>query len=202
MSGPLRGQVRTFSARGDEELVTEWITPYDIPSLVKFETLTALQRIVLDQRSYLLSEQSPADTLFKLLEQNTHTCPQLISITLAQCPSSWPRFLCQLRKRNREAILSKGTKCIEELGFYQPLHARIIRWLVDAIGARVLDMIERPPIREGNAWPMRPFEPVEHVFRSCYICHITGMEVGCLEYETRNVDCGRERGEGSKTYAR
>ena len=98
-------------------------------------------------------------------------------------------------------MLSRRTKCIEELGFYQSLHTAIIKWLVDAIKASILDVIERPPIREGGVWPMRPFE-AERVFRSCYICHITGMEVGCLEYDTRNVDCGRGRGEGSKIYAR
>ena len=89
------------------------------------------------------------------------------------------------------------SKCIEELRFYQPLHATIIRWLTDAIKARILDVIARPPIREGNAWLIRPFE-AEHAFRSCYICHITGMELGCYEYETRNADCGRQRGDGSK----
>ena len=181
----------------NEELVTEWIIPYGIPGFVTFETLTSLQRIVLDQRSYLLSEQSPADRLFELLEQNIHPCPQLTSITLAQCPSSWPRFLCQLRTRNREAILSRRTKCIDELGFYQPLHGTIIRWLVDAIKARILDVKQRPLIREGNAWPMRPLE-AEDAFRSCYICHITGMELGCYESETQNADCGRQRGDGSK----
>ena len=197
VSGPSRGDIKALSAMWNEEWVTEWINPYGIPDLVIFRTLTSLQRIVLDQRPYLLSKQSPTDTLFKLLEQNIHTCPQLISITLAQCPSSWPQFLCQLRKRNREAILSKGTKCIEELRFYQPLHAAIIRWLVDAIKAKNLDVMERPPIREGNAWPMRPLE-AEHIFRSCYVCHITGMELGCFEYETQNVDCGRQRDDGSK----
>jgi hypothetical protein len=201
MSGPPHGQVRTLTGMWNEELVTEWINPYDIPSIAKFKTLISLQRIVLSQRPYVLSKQSPADVLFKLLEQNIHTCPQLHSITLAQCPSSWPRFLCQLRKRNREAMLLRSTKCIEELGFYQPLHATIIRWLVDAIKARVLDVMELPPIREGNAWPMRPFKG-EGVLRSCYVCHITGMELGCLEYVTRDVGCGRERGEGSKVYAR
>jgi len=40
---------------------------------------------------------------------------------------------------------------------------------------------------------MRPFEGDEDVFRSCYICHITGMELGCLECETQIVNCGRER---------
>ena len=197
VSGSSRGDIGASSAMWNEKSVTEWITPYDIPSLVEFKTLTSLQRIVLDQRPYLLSKQSPTDTLFKLLEQNIHTCPQLISITLAQCPSSWPQFLCHLRKRNREAILSKGTKCIEELGFYQPLHATIIRWLVDAIKAKNVDVIERPPIREGNGWPMRPLE-AEQTYRSCYICHITGMELGCFEYETQNIDCGRQRVDGSK----
>ena len=203
LSGPSHGQHgqgRTSSAIWNEKLVTEWINPCGIPILAKFKTLVSLQRIVLSQRSYVLSEQSPADTLFKLLEQNIGTCPQLNSITLAQCPSSWPRFLGQLRKRNRDAILLRKTKCIEELILYQPLHAIIIRWLVDAIKARALDVIELPPIREGNAWPMRPFE-AEGAFRSCFVCHITGMELGCLEYETRNVNCGRERGEGSKIYA-
>jgi len=181
-------------------MVTEWINPHGTPSLAKFQTLISLQRIVLAQRLYILSEQSPADTLFELLEQNIDTCPRLSSVTVAQCPSSWPRFLCQLRKRNREAMLHREIKCIEELGFYQPLHATIIKWLVDAINGRILNVIEQPPIREGTAWPMRPIE-AEHASRSCYVCHITGMEPGCLEYETRNVDCGRERDGGPKVYA-
>ena len=199
MLGPSYGQVRALSAMWNEKWVTEWINPCGIPSLARFITLISLQRIVLSQHPYVLSEQSPADTLFELLEQNMDTCPQLNSITLAQCPSSWPRFLGRLRKRNGNAILLKKTKCIEELGFYQPVHATIIRWLVGAIKVKVLNVIERPPIREGDAWPMRPFE-AEGVFRSCYVCHITGMELGCLEYETSIVDCGRERGEGSKIY--
>ena len=200
MSGPSGGQGRTLSAMWNEELMTEWINQCGVPRPATLKTLISLQRIVLSQRSYVLSEQSPADALFKLLEQNIDTCPQLNSITLAQCPSSWPRFLYQLSKRNREAMLLGKTKCIEELGFYQPLHATIIRWLVDAINTRALDVRERPPVREGNAWPMRPFE-AEGVFRSCYVCHITGMELGCLGYETRNVHCGRERGEGSKIWS-
>jgi len=200
MSGPSHGQIRSLSAVWSEELVTEWINPCGTSNLATFKTLISLQRIVLFQRLYMLSEQSPVDTLFKLLEQNLDTCSQLNSVTVAQCPSSWPRFLCQLRKRNREAMLRKEMKCIEELGFYQPLHATIIMWLVDAINARILNVIERPPIREGNAWPMRPCE-AEGVFRSCYVCHITGMELGCLEYETHNVDCGRGRDEGPKIYA-
>jgi hypothetical protein len=201
MSGLSGRQVTQLSAMWNEESVTEWINPCGIPSVAKLKTLISLQRIVLSQHPYVLSEQSPADTFFTFLEQNTHTCPQLNSITLAQCPSSWPRFLCQLRKRNREAMLLGKTKCIEEVGFCQPLHATIIKWLVDAIKARVLDVMERPPTREGNAWPLRPLE-ADRVFRSCYVCHITGMELGCLEYETRDVDCGKERGEGSKIYVR
>ena len=200
MSGPSDGQVGTLSAMWNEEWVTEWINPCGIPSLARFMTLISLQRIVLSQHPYVLFEQSPADTLFELLGQNMDTCPQLNSITLAQCPSSWPRFLCRLRKRNREAMIFKKTKCIEELGFYQPLHATIIRWLVDAIKGRPLGVIEWPPIRKGNAWPMRPFE-AEGVFRSCYVCYITGMELGCLEYETRIVDCGRQQRQGSKIFA-
>ena len=94
-------------------------------------------------------------------------------------------------------MLSRRTKCVHEVGFYQPLHATIISWLEDAIKARILDVKGLPPIREGNAWPMRPFE-AEHAFHSCYICHITGMELGCFESETQNADCGRQRGDGSK----
>ena len=176
--------------------MTEWINPYRIPSLTR---LISLQRIVLSQYPCVLSEQSPSDILFELLEQHIDTCPQLNSITLVQCPSSSPRFLCRLRKRNTDAMILKKTKCIEELRFYQPLHATTIRWLVSAIKGKLLDVIERPPVREGNAWPMRAFE-AEGVFRSCYVCHITGMELGCLEYEARNVDCGREQGEDSKIY--
>lgn len=98
-------------------------------------------------------------------------------------------------------MLSKSTKCIEELSFYQPLHTTIIGWLIDAIMAKSLNVVERPPTRRGKGWPMRPFEEDEQVFRSCYICYITGMELGCLEYETRNVDCDRERGDASKICA-
>jgi hypothetical protein len=163
------------------------MNPCGTPNLTKFKTLVSLQRIVLSQRLYKLSKQSPTDALFKLLEQNIHTCPQLDSVIVAQCHSSWPRFVCQLRKRNREAMLHRETKCIEELGFSQPLHATIIKWLVGAINPRILNVIKPPPIREGNAWPMRPLD-AGRVSRSCYICHITGIEPGCLEYETRNVD--------------
>jgi len=45
------------------------------------------------------------------------------------------------------------------------------------------------------------FACAKGVFRSCYVCRVTGMELGCFEYETRNVDCGRERDEGPKIYA-
>jgi len=55
-------------------------------------------------------------------------------------------------------------------------------------------------IREEKAWPVRPFED-KGVFRSCYICHITGMELSCLESETQSMDCGRERGDGSRIEA-
>ena len=93
------------------------------------------------------------------------------------------------------------TKCIETLSFYQPLHAIIVGWLAGAIKAKVHNVVELPPIHQGKPWLVRPFPEGEDVFGSCYICHITGMELGCLEYETRNVDCGRERGDGSKVDA-
>ena len=190
------------SAVWQEFLMTEWINPHHgIPHLAKFRTLVSLQRITLDQNLYLLSKPSPTDELFKLLAESIFICPQLTSITVAQCPSSWPNFLCQLRKRNRNAMLSGSTKCIEELSFYQPLHATITRWLEDAIKGKILNVTEGPPIREGNAWPMRPFEEDGGVFRSCYTCHITGMELGCLESETRSVDCGHDRGGGSRIEA-
>lgn len=195
-------RIDEISANWREDLITEWINPhYGVPSLVKFGTMASLRRVVLDQRPYLLSNESPTDVLFKLLAENIHLCPNLTSITAFQCPSSWPSFLCQLRRRNREAMLSKSTKCIEELSFYQPLHTTIIGWLIDAIMAKSLNVVERPPTRRGKGWPMRPFEEDEQVFRSCYICYITGMELGCLEYETRNVDCDRERGDASKICA-
>ena len=195
-------QIDEISANWREDLVTEWINPhYGAPSLAKFGTLVSLRRTVLDHRPYLLSNESPTDMLFKLLAENIHICPNLTSITVSQCPSSWPSFLYQLRRRNRGALLSKSTRCIEELSFYQPLHASIIDWLMDAIMARNINVNKRPPTRQGKAWPIRPFEEGERVFRSCYICHITGMELGCSEYETRNVDCERGRGDGSKIYA-
>jgi len=200
MGAPSR--IDEIPANWQEGLITEWINPhYGAPSLAKFGTLVSLRRIVLDQRPYLLSNESPIDTLFKLLAENIHVCPNLIFITAFQCPSSWPRFLYQLRRRNQEAMLSKNTKCIEELSFHQPLHKRIVGWLIDAIMGKIPNVMERPLTRQGERWPMRPFEGDEQVFRSCYVCHITGMELGCLEYETRNVTCDRERGGGSKIYA-
>ena len=195
-------RIDEIPANWHEDLITEWINPhYGAPDLAKFGTLVSLRRVVLDQRPYLLSNESPTDTFFKLLTENIHVCPNLTSITAFQCPSSWPRFLYQLRRRNREAMLSKNTKYIEELSFHQPLHERIIGWLIDAIMGKIPNVMERPPSRQGQRWPMRPFEGDEQVFRSCYVCHITGMELGCLEYETRNVNCDRERGGGSKVYA-
>jgi hypothetical protein len=95
-------------------------------ALQSFGSMVSLRRAVLDQSHYLLSKESPTDMLFKLLAENIHICPNLTSITVSQCPSSWPSFLCQLRRRNREAMLTKSTKCIEELSFYQPLHATIV----------------------------------------------------------------------------
>ena len=200
MSGLPEGLVRAISPMWNEKWVTEWINPCGIPSLARFTTLISLQQIVLSQHPYVLSEQSQADTLFELLEQNMDTCPQLNTIILAQCPLSWPRFLCQLCKWNRVAMFLKKMKCIKELGFYQPLHATIIRWLVDAIKARTLNVIQQPPICEGDALLMCPCE-AEGVFCSFYVCHITGMELGCLNYENCKVDCGREQGEGLKIYA-
>jgi len=194
--------IDAISANWREDLITEWISPhFGVPNLATFGTLVSLRQIVLDQRPYILSDESPTDMLFKLLAENIHICPNLTSITVSQCPSSWPSFLCQLRRRNRGALLSRSTKCIEDLSFHQQLHSMIIDWLVDAIMAKVLNVIEWPPTRQGKGWPMRPFEEDEQAFRSCYICHITGMELGCSEYETRNVDCDMERGDASKIYA-
>jgi hypothetical protein len=77
----------------------------------------------------------------------------------------------------------------------------IAKWLTDAIKANLFSVTERPSVREEIAWPVRPFKENERVFRSCYVCHITGMELGCLEYETQSVGCSRERGDGSKIRA-
>jgi len=195
-------RIDTISANWREDLITEWISPhFGVPNLATFGTLVSLRQIVLDQRPYILSDESPTDMLFKLLAENIHICPNLTSITVSQCPSSWPSFLCQLRRRNRGALLSRSTKCIEDLSFHQQLHSLIIDWLIDAIMAKNSNVEELPPARQEKGWPMRPFGEDEQVFRSCYICHITGMEHGCSEYETRNVDCDRERGDGSKIYA-
>ena len=194
----LRASIDNPSAVWQDNLMTQWINPhYGVPHLARFSTLTSLRRIVLDQSLYLLSKPSPTDELFKLLAKDIHICPQLTSVTVAQCPSSWPSFLCQLRARNRTAMLSKTAKCIEELSFYQPLHATITSWLLDAIQAKNFNMVEVLPIRQGNAWPVRPFEG-EGVFRSCYVCYITGMELSCLESATQGEDCGLDRaGTGS-----
>ena len=189
------------SVEWQENLITEWINPHnEIPIFGIFESLVSLRRIILDQNEYLLFKQAPIDELLKLLAENIYICPHLTAITAAECPSSWPTFLCHLRRRNLEAMLSKSTKCIEELSFSQPIHAIIIRWLMDAVKAKIFNVTEWPPVREGNAWLMRPFtfKGAKRVLRSCYICHITGMELGCLMYETRRVNCGRERGDGSR----
>lgn len=53
-------------------------------------------------------------------------------------------------------MLSRSTKCIEELSFYQPPHATIIKWLTDAIKGMLFDITECPPVREGDSWPIRP----------------------------------------------
>ena len=195
----LRAELDSLSAAWQENLMTEWINPHHgIPDLAEFRKMTSLQYLVLESDQHTLGKQSPIDELFNLLAQNTHVCPQLTSIIVAQCPSSWPNFLRRLRMRNRQAILSKVTKCIERLAFFQPLHPTIIGWLTETIKAKVLNITERPPVRDGNAWPVRPFEKDERVFRSCYVCHITGMELGCLKYDTQSVDCGRQRGSGSE----
>ena len=97
-------------------------------------------------------------------------------------------------------MLSGSTKCIEGLLYHQLLHATIIRWLKDAIEAKILNVMEWPLIREEKAWLVRPFEG-KGVFRSYYICHIIGMELGCLESETQSMNCGRERGDGSRIEA-
>jgi hypothetical protein len=196
------GQINEPSTPWQENLMTEWTNPYHgIPNLTKLGTLTSLQKIVLDDSKYNLYKQSPTDELFKLLAENIYVCPDLTSIAVAQCPSHWPSFLHDLQMRNHGALLSNATKCIEELSFHQPLHATIAEWLSGAIKAKFFNVTERPPVREGNAWPMRPFGECEYIFRSCYVCHITGMELGCLEHETQSWDCGRERGEGPKIRA-
>ena len=67
---------------------------------------------------------------------------------------------------------------------------------MEIIKAKDLNIAERLPVRDGNAWPVRPLEKDKRVFRSCYVCHITGMELGCLN--TQSVDCDRRRGSGSE----
>jgi hypothetical protein len=127
-----------------ENLITEWINPHHgIPNLAKFRSLVSLRRVILDQSQYLLFKQAPIDELLKLLAENIDICPQLTSITAAECPSSWPRFLCHLRRRNLEAMLSRSTKCIEELSFSQPIHAVIIRWFMEAVKAMIFNVTER-----------------------------------------------------------
>jgi hypothetical protein len=157
--------VRSFR-EWQENLITEWTIPlHGKPNLAIFRSLVSLRRVVLNQSQYqsqyLLLEQAPIDELLKLLAEDIDICPQLTSITAAECPSSWPRFLCQLRRRNLEAMLSTSTKCIQELSFSQPIHAVIIGWLMKAIKGMIFNVTERPPVREGSAWPMRPFISVE-----------------------------------------
>jgi hypothetical protein len=160
-------RIETISVNWREDLITEWINPhYGLPSLTEFGAMVSLRRAVLDQKPYLLSKQSPTDVLSKLLAENIHICPHLTSITVSQCPSSWPSFLCQLRRRNGEAMLSKSTKCIEELSFYQPLHATIIQSTMDSMQAKILNDMGLPRTRQGNGWPMRPFREMKTVLYS------------------------------------
>jgi hypothetical protein len=202
LSGSSYGKSGMTSTPWQENLTTVWIHPHHrIPTIAKFVRLVSLRRIVLDQGKHKMSKQSPTDELFKLLAENFHICPQLTSIAVAQCPSCWPSFLSQLHRRNWQAILYKTTRCIEELSFYYPLHPTITSWLTGAMEAKLLKVTERPPARKGDPWPIRPFVEGNRLFRSCYICHITGMELGCLEYQTQSVDCCRERGDGSKIRA-
>jgi hypothetical protein len=181
--------------------VTEWI--YNgrqfTASLTKF---TLLHKITFNNDKYHLSEPSPSDQLIEILAENTQLCPKLTSLMFYLYPSHWQTFVLRLYIRNHAALLNKSAQCITELAFSGPLHSIIADWLHQALHGKLPDMREKPPARDGSAWPVRPSPPQvrqddTQKYRACYVCHVAGFEPGCQEFETRKKKCMRKRGNGA-----
>jgi len=157
--------------------------------------LISLQKITLIGNAPRISTPSSALELLKLVAGDVHHCPFLTSITLSEYPSNWESFLSALRIRNCAGLLDKRVSVIQELEFLGGLHRNIVACLQASIQGKFVKLTS-PPTRQGNTWPERPVKKIKGSYRSCYLCHISGFELGCMQSETQAVDCGRERGEG------
>ena len=154
---------------------------------------TSLRNITLSI-AHKISTPSSTDELLRLLAENVHICPFLTSVTLSEYPSNWESFLSALRTRNCAGLFDERTSIIHELKFLQGLHRNIIECLRTSIEGKFVKLTS-PPCRQGNLWPARPIMKTKELYRSCYLCHISGFELGCMQSETQAVDCGRERGQ-------
>jgi hypothetical protein len=154
---------------------------------------TSLQQITLNS-PHDISIPSSTNGLLRLLAENVHICPVLTSVTLSEYPSNWESFLSALRIRNCAGLLNGRTSIIQELRFLQGLHRNIVACLRASIQGKIVKL-RSPPGRQGNHWPARPVMKTKELYRSCYLCHISGFELGCMQSETQAVDCGRERGQ-------
>ena len=154
---------------------------------------TSLRNITLSI-AHKISTPSSTDELLRLLAENVHICPFLTSVTLSEYPSNWESFLSALRIRNCAGLFDERTSIIHELKFLQGLHRKFIECLRTSIEGKFVKLTS-PPCRQGNHWPPRPIMKTKELYRSCYLCHISGFELGCMQSETQAVDCGRERGQ-------
>ena len=155
---------------------------------------TSLQNITLSSSAHKISTPSSASELLQLLADSVHICPFLTSVTLFEYPSNWEPFLSALRIRNCAGLLNERTSIIQELRFIQGLHRNIVECLQASIQGLFVTL-PSPPSRQGNPWPARPVMKTKELYRSCYLCHISGFELGCMTSETQAVDCGRQRGQ-------
>ena len=154
--------------------------------------LASLQKITLSS-AHKISSPSSTHELLKLLAENVHLCPALTSITLSEYPSNWESFLAALRIRNCAGLLNTNTSVIRELEFLEGLHRNIIACLRASILGKFVELTS-PPSRQGKHWPARPVKKTKEFYRACYLCHISGFELGCMQSDTQAVDCSRERG--------
>ncbi len=154
---------------------------------------TSLQNITLGG-AHKISTASSTNELLQLLAENAHICPSLTSVTLSEYPSNWESFLSALRIRNCAGLLHECVSIIQELVFLQGLHRNIVACLQASIQGKFVKLTS-PPSRQGNHWPARPIMKTKELYRSCYLCHISGLELGCMQSETQAVDCGRQRGQ-------
>jgi len=144
--------------------------------------------------AHKISIPSSTNELLRFLAEDVHICPFLISVTLSEYPSDWESFLSALRIRNCAGLFNERTSIIQELRFLRGLHRNIVTCLRSSIQGKIVKLTS-PPSRQGNHWPARPVMKTKELYRSCYLCHISGFELGCMQSETQAVDCGRERGQ-------